>query len=55
LEAVARAVENKPDLILDLILMDIRMPVMDGLEATMRILAIPELASTPIVGSLVLG
>ena len=34
----------------DLILMDLHMPVLDGIQTTRRIKANPELASTPIIG-----
>lgn len=45
LEALAQASASPPDLIL----MDIRMPVMDGLEATERMREVVALASVPIV------
>lgn len=44
-EAVARAVELRPDVIL----MDLRLPHMDGLEATRRIKADPAMTGTPII------
>jgi two-component system, cell cycle response regulator DivK len=45
-EAVEMAARETPDLIL----MDVSLPVMDGLEATRRIRARPETQTTPIIG-----
>jgi DNA-binding NarL/FixJ family response regulator len=44
-DAVARAVETRPDVVL----MDIRMPRLDGLEATARIVADPALSGTKVL------
>ena len=45
LEAVELAQTERPELIL----MDVRMPVMNGLEAVRKIREIPELTDTPII------
>ena len=45
MEAVAKAAEIKPDLIL----MDIQMPVMNGLEAMSQLRADPRFSATPII------
>ena len=44
-EALEKTRKSKPDLIL----MDIRMPVMDGIEATRQLRAMPEFSATPII------
>ncbi len=50
MEAVEKAIEEKPQLIL----MDIRMPGMDGREATRKIRSNPETMNIPILATTVL-
>ncbi len=50
-EGVKKAIEEKPDLIL----MDIRMPGMDGREATRKIRSNPETKDIPILATTVLS
>jgi len=45
LEGINRAKEEKPDLIL----VDIRLPVMDGYEVTRQLKALPEFKNIPII------